>query len=84
MDSLADLAGTVYQAPVAQSLGEKDFVRILQEPKNALLEQYRAMIETEGATIDPASDASNFSRSVRLIKSKDDLRGHYRRATQCA
>ena len=31
-------------------------MRILQEPKNALLEQYRAIIETEGATISFAED----------------------------
>jgi ATP-dependent HslUV protease ATP-binding subunit HslU len=34
-----------------RSLGESDFVRILQEPKNALLEQYRALMETEGTAL---------------------------------
>jgi ATP-dependent HslUV protease ATP-binding subunit HslU len=37
-------------------LGEEDFVRILQEPKNALLNQYRALVETEGAGIDFTDD----------------------------
>ena len=32
-------------------LSEEDFVRILREPKNALLNQYRALVETEGAAI---------------------------------
>jgi ATP-dependent HslUV protease ATP-binding subunit HslU len=37
-------------------LGEEDFVRILQEPKNALLNQYRALVETEGASISFTDD----------------------------
>jgi ATP-dependent HslUV protease ATP-binding subunit HslU len=39
-----------------QSLGEQDFIRILKEPKNALLVQYRALIETEGASIEFTDD----------------------------
>src|SRR5690606_10587741 len=39
-----------------KSLGEDDFIRILKEPKNALLQQYRALIETEGASIDFTDD----------------------------
>ncbi len=39
-----------------KSLGEEDFVRILQEPKNALVHQYTALVETEGATIDFTSE----------------------------
>jgi ATP-dependent HslUV protease ATP-binding subunit HslU len=34
------------------SLSEADFVRILTEPKNALLTQYRALVETEGASLE--------------------------------
>jgi ATP-dependent HslUV protease ATP-binding subunit HslU len=34
------------------SLNEADFVRILQEPKNALLHQYAALVETEGAGVE--------------------------------
>ena len=30
------------------SLGKEDFVRILTEPKNALIKQYKALLETEG------------------------------------
>ncbi len=33
-------------------LGQSDFVRILTEPKNALLTQYRALIETEGSALE--------------------------------
>jgi ATP-dependent HslUV protease ATP-binding subunit HslU len=38
------------------SLGEEDFVRILEEPKNALLHQYRALVETEGASLEFTED----------------------------
>jgi len=55
-DLIPELQGRFPIRVELQSLGEKDFVRILQEPKNALLEQYRAMIETEGATIDFSED----------------------------
>jgi len=34
------------------SLGEEEFVRILQEPKNALVSQYRAMVAAEGAELE--------------------------------
>ena len=34
------------------SLTEDDFKRILTEPKNALLKQYKALLETEGVSID--------------------------------
>ena len=56
-DMIPELQGRFPVRVELQSLGEKDFVRILQEPKNALLEQYRAMIETEGAKIEFTDDA---------------------------
>ncbi len=39
------------------SLGEQDFVRILTEPENALLKQYKALLETEGMTVTYTDDA---------------------------
>jgi ATP-dependent HslUV protease ATP-binding subunit HslU len=33
------------------SLGQKEFVRILTEPKNALLLQYLALLKTEGVDV---------------------------------
>jgi ATP-dependent HslUV protease ATP-binding subunit HslU len=56
-DMIPELQGRFPVRVELQSLVEEDFVRILQEPKNALLEQYRAMIETEGAKIDFTDDA---------------------------
>jgi ATP-dependent HslUV protease ATP-binding subunit HslU len=38
------------------NLSEEDFVRILKEPKNALLNQYRALVETEGTKIEFLED----------------------------
>jgi ATP-dependent HslUV protease ATP-binding subunit HslU len=40
-----------------QSLKEEDFVRILTEPKNALIKQYVALMETEGLKLQITEDA---------------------------
>jgi ATP-dependent HslUV protease ATP-binding subunit HslU len=39
------------------SLGKEDFVRILTEPKNALIRQYGALLETEGVHLTFTDDA---------------------------
>jgi ATP-dependent HslUV protease ATP-binding subunit HslU len=39
------------------SLGQEDFVRILSEPKNALLKQYAALLDTEGVHLNFGEDA---------------------------
>jgi ATP-dependent HslUV protease ATP-binding subunit HslU len=39
------------------SLNQEDFVRILSEPKNALLKQYAALLETEGVVLKFGDDA---------------------------
>ena len=39
------------------SLGKDDFVRILTEPKNALIKQYMALLETEGINLSFRDDA---------------------------
>jgi ATP-dependent HslUV protease ATP-binding subunit HslU len=55
-DLIPELQGRFPIRVELQSLKEEDFVRILKEPKNALLEQYRALIETEGARIEFTDD----------------------------
>ncbi|MFQ5428039.1 MAG: ATP-dependent protease ATPase subunit HslU [Thermodesulfobacteriota bacterium] len=40
-----------------ETLGEKEFVRILKEPRNALLKQYRELLETENIKIEYSDDA---------------------------
>jgi ATP-dependent HslUV protease ATP-binding subunit HslU len=39
------------------ALSEEDFVRILQEPRNALLKQYTALLDTEGIKLEFTEDA---------------------------
>ena len=51
-DLIPELQGRFPIRVELHSLGEEDFVRILKEPKNALLHQYRALVETEGASLD--------------------------------
>ena len=51
-DMIPELQGRFPIRVELKSLGEEDFVRILQEPKNALTRQYTALVETEGATLE--------------------------------
>ena len=51
-DLIPELQGRFPIRVELKSLTERDFVRILTEPKNALLTQYRALIETEGAALE--------------------------------
>ena len=51
-DLIPELQGRFPIRVELQSLGEKDFVRILTEPRNALINQYRALIETEGGSFE--------------------------------
>ncbi len=51
-DLIPELQGRFPIRVELHSLGKDDFVRILQEPKNALLHQYRALMETEGAALE--------------------------------
>ena len=49
------------------SLGKDDFVRILTEPKNALIKQYAALLETEGIHLAFGNDAI---QEIALIASE--------------
>jgi ATP-dependent HslUV protease ATP-binding subunit HslU len=49
------------------SLGKEDFVRILTEPKNALIKQYAALLETEGIHLTFGNDAI---QEIALIASE--------------
>jgi ATP-dependent HslUV protease ATP-binding subunit HslU len=51
-DLIPELQGRFPIRVELKSLGEADFVRILKEPQNALPIQYRALVETEGATLE--------------------------------
>ncbi|MBZ0274011.1 ATP-dependent protease ATPase subunit HslU [bacterium] len=51
-DLIPELQGRFPIRVELQSLTQTDFVRILTEPKNALIKQYVALLATEGVTLD--------------------------------
>ena len=51
-DLIPELQGRFPIRVELEALGEGDFVRILTEPKNALIKQYAALLDTEGVTIE--------------------------------
>lgn len=67
-DLIPELQGRFPIRVELDSLTVEDFKRILTEPKNALLKQYQAMMETEGVTIEFTADAidaiANFAARV--------------------
>jgi ATP-dependent HslUV protease ATP-binding subunit HslU len=55
-DLIPELQGRFPIRVELRSLGEEDFVRILKEPRNALPNQYRALVETEGGNLSFTDD----------------------------
>ncbi len=51
-DLIPELQGRFPIRVELQSLGAPEFVRILCEPRNALVRQYQALVEAEGAKVD--------------------------------
>lgn len=56
-DLIPELQGRFPIRVELTSLRAEDFVRILTEPKNALLKQYSALLETEGVRVEFTSEA---------------------------
>jgi ATP-dependent HslUV protease ATP-binding subunit HslU len=56
-DLIPELQGRFPLRAELKSLGREDFIRILTEPKSALLKQYTALLETEGIRIEFRQDA---------------------------
>ena len=56
-DLIPELQGRFPIRVELSSLTKEDFVRILTEPKNALIRQYEALLETEGVHLKFAADA---------------------------
>ena len=56
-DLIPELQGRFPLRAELKSLGREDFVRILTEPKSALLKQYTALLEKEGIQIEFRPDA---------------------------
>lgn len=67
-DLIPELQGRFPIRVELESLTIEDFKRILTEPKNALVKQYQAMMETEGVKIEFTPDAidaiANFAAQV--------------------
>ncbi len=55
-DLIPELQGRFPIRVELESLGAPEFERILCEPRNALVRQYRALVETEGAAVEFADD----------------------------
>jgi ATP-dependent HslUV protease ATP-binding subunit HslU len=56
-DLIPELQGRLPLRVELSPLTEVDFVRILTEPKNALIKQYIALLETEGVKLSFSDDA---------------------------
>jgi ATP-dependent HslUV protease ATP-binding subunit HslU len=67
-DLIPELQGRFPIRVELESLTIDDFKRILTEPKNALIKQYRALMETEGVELDFTEDSiesiANFAAQV--------------------
>jgi ATP-dependent HslUV protease ATP-binding subunit HslU len=55
-DLIPELQGRFPIRVELASLSREDFVRILTEPKNSLVRQYRALLQTEGVELDFSED----------------------------
>src|SRR6266849_3276912 len=56
-DLIPELQGRFPIRVELKSLNEGDFIRILKEPKNALIKQYQALLDTEGIKLTFTDDA---------------------------
>src|SRR6204780_4728863 len=67
-DLIPELQGRFPIRVELKSLTEEDFIRILKEPKNALIKQYQALLDTEGIkltfTEDALKEISHFAGGV--------------------
>src|SRR6059036_1702066 len=74
-DLIPELQGRFPIRVELESLTIEDFKRILVEPKNSLVRQYRALMETEGVKLDFTDDAidaiANFS--ARVNQNTEDI-----------
>ncbi len=63
-DLIPELQGRFPIRVELDALGKEEFLRILQEPKNALIKQYVALIGTEGVKIKFTEDSIEESASI--------------------
>ena len=55
-DLLPELQGRLPIRVELSALNEEDFIRILKEPDNSLIKQYKALLKTEGVELDFTED----------------------------
>ncbi len=74
-DLIPELQGRFPVRVEFDALGEEDFVRILQEPRNALIKQYAALMETEGLQLRFSQDAiGTIARYAAIVNdSSEDI-----------
>jgi len=74
-DLIPELQGRFPIRVELHSLSKGDFIRILQEPKSALLKQYRALLATEGIDLEFTEDAvdSVASYSMRVNEATENI-----------
>ncbi len=67
-DLIPELQGRLPIRVELESLTEADFVRILTEPQNALVKQYRALLATDGVTLEFTADGiAAIARMAALV-----------------
>lgn len=72
-DLIPELQGRFPIRVELKPLTEADFVRILTEPRNALIKQSAALLETEGITLDFTTDAiAEIARYATLVNQSSE------------
>ena len=77
-DLIPELQGRFPIRVELKPLTEKDFVRIMTEPENALTKQYAALVEAEGAKLDFTE--SGIAEIARIAAHGERADGEHRRA----
>jgi ATP-dependent HslUV protease ATP-binding subunit HslU len=63
-DLIPELQGRFPIRVELDSLGKDEFARILREPRNSLIKQYQALLETEGIQLEITDDAVNLLAEI--------------------
>jgi ATP-dependent HslUV protease ATP-binding subunit HslU len=72
-DLIPELQGRFPIRVELSSLGAEEFVRILKEPKNALIRQYTALLETEGVKLNFTDEAiTEIARFAAIVNSQTE------------
>jgi ATP-dependent HslUV protease ATP-binding subunit HslU len=72
-DLIPELQGRFPIRVELSSLSQKDFVKILTEPKNALIKQYTALLGTEGVSISFSKDAiEEVAKTASLVNDRTE------------